>query len=99
MSIQHSLRLLLLHVSSYLSRFLQQKVSSYPADFFKYAVINWNSGNFYTVYASNSKNNLLSFLSNMTPALTPNQFVHTDLPVALLNLNKNEIKYRVIKEK
>ncbi len=42
------------------------------ADFFKYAVINWNSGNFYTVYASNSKNNLLSFLSNMTPALTPN---------------------------
>ena len=35
----------------------------------------------------------------MTPALTPNQFVHTDLTVALLNLNKNEIKYRVIKEK
>ena len=69
------------------------------ADFFKYAVINWNSRNFYTVYASNSKNNLLSFLSNMTPALTPSQFVHTKLPVPLLNLNEDDIKYRVVKEK
>ena len=65
----------------------------------KYAVINWNSGNFYTVYASNSKNNLLSFLSNTTPALTPSQFVHTKLPVPLLNLNEDDIKYRVVKEK
>lgn len=69
------------------------------ANFFKYAVINWNSGNFYTVYASNSKNNLLSFLSNMTPALTPSQFVHTKLPVPLLNLNEDDIKHRVVKEK
>lgn len=69
------------------------------ANFFKYAVINWNSGNFYTVYASNSKNNLLSFLSNMTPALTPSKFVHTKLPVPLLNLNEDDIKYRVVKEK
>ena len=35
----------------------------------------------------------------MTPALTPSQFVHTKLPVPLLNLNEDDIKYRVVKEK
>ncbi|WP_165212631.1 hypothetical protein ACFSN5_01690 [Streptococcus tangpeifui] len=66
--------------------------------FFAYAVINWNSGNFYTLYASNNKNNLLNFLSYMPSSLIPDKYVHIELPTALLTLNKSEIKYRTIKE-
>lgn len=68
------------------------------SEFFNYAIVNWNSGNFYTIYSSNNKNNLLDFLSEMTESLTPKEFVHHQLPVILFGLTKNEIKYRRIKE-
>lgn len=68
------------------------------SELFDYAIVNWNSGNFYTIYASNNKDNLLDFLSKMTESLTPKRFVHHQLPVILFGLTKNEIKYRKIKE-
>ena len=68
------------------------------SELFDYAIVNWNTGNFYTIDASNNKDNLLEFLSKMTEPLTPKRFVHHQLPVILFGLTKNEIKYRKIKE-
>lgn len=44
-----------------LLEFKQELVKS-----FHYAVITWNSGNFYTIVASNSKKNIEKFISYMS---------------------------------
>ena len=68
------------------------------SEFFDSAIANLNSENFYTIYASKNKDNLLDFLSKMAESLTPKRFVHHQLPVILFGLTKNVIKYRKIKK-
>ena len=51
---------------------------------FSTAVIIWNSGNFYTIAASNDAGNLLDFVNCLTPSATPPEFQYAELPQVLL---------------
>lgn len=51
---------------------------------FSTAVIIWNSGNFYTIAASNDVGNLTRFVNCLTPSATPAAFSHAELPQVLL---------------
>jgi len=64
--------------------------------FFDYAVAIWNSGNFYTIYASNSKQNLLNILSLMPKSFTPSEFIHDPVPFCLYGLSNRELVNREI---
>lgn len=61
------------------------------SDHFKYAIIIWNSTNFYSIIASNSKKNLLQFVHEMPEVFIPKEFCFMDkLPYPLLGLLINE---------
>ncbi|MBB3386239.1 MULTISPECIES: class I SAM-dependent methyltransferase [unclassified Rhizobium] len=51
--------------------------------FFGHTIVIWNSGNFYTLVASNDAENLELFLSRLYPAPIPAEYVYADLPYRL----------------
>lgn len=51
--------------------------------FFGHSFVTWNSGNFYTLVASNSSENLGLFLSKLCPAAIPGEYVYANLPYRL----------------
>ncbi|MGN6448448.1 MAG: class I SAM-dependent methyltransferase [Brucella intermedia] len=50
---------------------------------FSHACITWNSGNFYTIAASNDADNLHALVGNMCEPCIPNEYVYEELPAAL----------------
>jgi len=53
-------------------------------ELFKFAVVTWNSGNFYTVAASNSLENLQQLVGSLIPAAITPEFCHIELPLVLV---------------
>lgn len=53
------------------------------AVFFRYSVIVWNSGNFYTIVSSNARHAILEFVSLMTEPAIPPAYCHHSLPAVL----------------
>lgn len=53
---------------------------------FKYGCVTWNCGNFYTLAASNSADNLRHLISAMAPPCIPNEYVYTETPASLPGL-------------
>jgi len=56
------------------------------AQHFRYASLTWNSGNFYTVAASNSASNLQDLIGRMCEPCIPNEYVYSDLPQSMAGL-------------
>lgn len=52
---------------------------------FRYAIITWNSGNFYTIVSSNSERSLKDLVIAMIKPAIPAEFCYEKLPVTLLN--------------
>jgi hypothetical protein len=53
--------------------------------FFRYSVLTWNSGNFYTIVSSNSRASMLELVSLMVkPAIPPN-YCYERLPAAIVD--------------
>ncbi|WP_027146586.1 class I SAM-dependent methyltransferase [Mesorhizobium sp. WSM3626] len=61
-------------------------ISSALAAYFKYGCVTWNSGNFYTLAASNSADNLQRLISAMAPPCIPNEYVYIEAPASLPGL-------------
>lgn len=61
---------------------------------FSDAVIIWNSGNFFTVAASNDADRLSSFIAHLAPPAIPDTFRYVDLPRAILNESHATYKFR-----
>ncbi|NTH16691.1 class I SAM-dependent methyltransferase [Agrobacterium rhizogenes] len=59
--------------------------------YFRYAVITWNSGNFYTIVSSNSLNSLRDFVTSMVKPAIPPEFFYEQVPHILVNDEKNPI--------
>lgn len=53
-------------------------------DVFSYAYIIWNSGNFYSIAASNSLRNLDLFVSCLGPAAIPSEYTYGEVPARFL---------------
>jgi hypothetical protein len=53
--------------------------------YFRHCYITWNSGNFYTLVASNSLPNLERFLSNLIEPAIPDEYVYEALPRSLFS--------------
>lgn len=53
--------------------------------FFDHAVVTWNSGNFYTLAASNCAAHLRRLVNAMTPPAVPAQFGYEELPRVLVS--------------
>ncbi|MER9745618.1 MULTISPECIES: class I SAM-dependent methyltransferase [unclassified Mesorhizobium] len=61
-------------------------MSAALAAYFKYGCVTWNSGNFYTLAASNSADNLRCLISAMAPPCIPNEYVYIEAPAPLTGL-------------
>jgi len=61
---------------------------------FKNAVIVWNSGNFYTILASNSQESLTELISNLIPPCIPSIFCYEQLPKVLFGLDEVRLEFR-----
>ncbi|WP_234942450.1 hypothetical protein J4T85_034395 (plasmid) [Sinorhizobium medicae] len=61
---------------------------------FRHAYITWNSGNFYTITASNSAENLSRYICSMVPPCIPNEYVYTGTPQSLLNPVIPDLQFR-----
>ncbi|MGP7817789.1 hypothetical protein [Niallia sp. 01092] len=55
-------------------------------DNFGHAAMIWNSGNFYSIIASDSEENLSKFLSILPPTYIPNEYCYESLPKILFGL-------------
>ncbi|MCX5265947.1 hypothetical protein OOT09_18870 [Streptomyces sp. NBC_00199] len=61
---------------------------------FSAAAITWNSGNFYTVAASNDRERLREFVSAHSAPAIPDQFQYGELPRPLFGLAEGEVAFR-----
>ncbi|MCA1409403.1 class I SAM-dependent methyltransferase [Ensifer sp. IC3342] len=61
-------------------------MSAALAAYFKYGCVTWNCGNFCTLAASNSAENLRRLISAMAPPCIPNEYVYTEAPFSLPGL-------------
>ncbi|GLU27578.1 class I SAM-dependent methyltransferase [Brucella sp. NBRC 12950] len=52
---------------------------------FRFSVVTWNSGNFYTIVSSNSERSLKDFVNGMIRPAIPAEFSYEQLPFTLLN--------------
>lgn len=52
---------------------------------FRYAVVTWNSGNFYTIVSSNSLRSVRDFVTSMVQPALPSEFCYEQLPRILVN--------------
>lgn len=59
--------------------------------YFRYAVVTWNSGNFYTIVSSNSLSSLQRFVTSMVKPAIPPEFCYEDLPHVLVSGGKDPI--------
>jgi hypothetical protein len=64
------------------------------AEHFKYSYITWNSGNFCTIAAGNSAQNLSRYISSMLPPCIPNEYVYTSTPLSLLRSAIPDLQFR-----
>lgn len=55
------------------------------ASFFRYSVLTWNSGNFYTIVASNSRASILELVSLMLKPAIPPAFCYETLPKVIVD--------------
>lgn len=55
------------------------------ASFFRYAVLTWNSGNFYTIVASNSRTSILELVSLMLKPAIPPAYCYESLPKVIVD--------------
>lgn len=62
---------------------------------FKHSVMTWNSGNFYTIMASNSQRSLIELVSNLKPLCIPSIFCYENLPKILFGLDGVKVEFRV----
>ena len=53
--------------------------------FFRYSVLTWNSGNFYTIVSSNSRTSILEFVSLMVKPAIPPAFCYETLPAVVID--------------
>lgn len=53
--------------------------------FFRYSVLTWNSGNFYTIVSSNSRASILEFVSLMVKPAIPPAFCYEQLPAVVID--------------
>ncbi|WLS04930.1 class I SAM-dependent methyltransferase [Shinella oryzae] len=53
--------------------------------FFRYSVLTWNSGNFYTIVSSNSRASILEFVSLMVKPAIPPAFCYETLPAVIID--------------
>lgn len=53
--------------------------------FFASCFVTWNSGNFYTLVASNSSANLETFISKLAGPALPNEYIYAELPYELFS--------------
>lgn len=58
--------------------------------YFKNCSVTWNSGNFYTLIASNSAVNLDRFLAKLCPPAIPGEYVYENLPFSLYSKTAHE---------
>lgn len=75
----------------------EKQLSVAVKKFFKYAVITWNSGNFYTLIASNSYKNLHQLVRLMIRPSVPKRFCFTSLPRVPINFNKRRYTFKRMK--
>ena len=52
-------------------------------DHFHHACMTWNSGNFYTIIASDNANNLQELVERMCEPCIPHEYIYEELPTAL----------------
>ena len=55
--------------------------------YFKYAVVIWNCGNFYSVLASDNKENLADFIKKMPKVFIPEKFLWDKVPFSLYGMD------------
>ncbi|NLR97325.1 class I SAM-dependent methyltransferase [Rhizobium sp. P38BS-XIX] len=60
--------------------------------YFRYSVVTWNSGNFYTIVSSNSLNSLHDLVTSMVRPAIPSEFCYEQLPHILVNHEKNPMQ-------
>ncbi|NTJ11747.1 class I SAM-dependent methyltransferase [Rhizobium lusitanum] len=60
--------------------------------YFRYAVVTWNSGNFYTIVSSNSLNSLRDFVTSMVKPAILSAFHYEQVPKVLVNDETNPIQ-------
>ncbi|MGF6175440.1 class I SAM-dependent methyltransferase [Ensifer sp. 4252] len=53
--------------------------------FFRYSVMTWNSGNFYTIVSSNSRAAILELVSSMPKPAIPPGYCYESLPAAIID--------------
>lgn len=63
---------------------LQTTVSALR-QFFRFSVLTWNSGNFYTIVSSNSRSSILELISLMVKPAIPPAFCYESLPVVVVD--------------
>jgi len=61
---------------------------------FAAAAITWNSGNFYTIVASNTVANLISFVRALLPPAIPGAFCYETLPKVLFGIESGTLVFR-----
>ncbi|CAM3784330.1 class I SAM-dependent methyltransferase (plasmid) [Agrobacterium radiobacter] len=52
---------------------------------FRYSVVTWNSGNFYTIISSNCRHSMIDFVSSLVKPAIPNDFCHETLPQIIVD--------------
>jgi tRNA (cmo5U34)-methyltransferase len=60
--------------------------------YFRYSVVTWNSGNFYTIVSSNSLGSIRDFCASMLRPAIPQEFCYELLPRIIINDEKNPIR-------
>lgn len=62
-----------------------ETTASALASFFRYAALTWNSGNFYTIVASNSRASILELVSLMLKPAIPPAYCYESLPKVIVD--------------
>lgn len=59
--------------------------------FFRYSVLTWNSGNFYTIVSSNSRASVLELISLMLKPAIPPGYCYEQLPAAIIDTDADPL--------
>ncbi|MGK9086125.1 class I SAM-dependent methyltransferase [Brucella intermedia] len=71
-----------------------EDMASTIGEHFNHACITWNSGNFYTIAASNNADNLTALVQQMCDPCIPNEYVYEELPGALAGFSTTLPRFR-----
>jgi hypothetical protein len=58
---------------------------------FRYSVVTWNSGNFYTIISSNSRHSMIDFVSSLVKPAIPASFCYEALPRIIVDDNDDPL--------